>query len=190
MANLFEAQTDELCYISVEDVRDTLWTPFLSTDTPLIPDGDIEILIVKAQEQVNSYLNEINPDIPCSGIVDPEGACNGLITDCADVPINIKRATINLVENIYTEETVDDTIDPTAQTMQVWEIVREKLACGREVEYYTGTKCCWEAERTGCWLVDCGTQTMLGCYEKTTWNFNLCKKFTCESRCNPCCDEC
>ena len=135
MADLLLPSTDELCYLSVQDVRDSLKWPFLDTATPLITDDQIGVLIVKAQDQINYYLNSINPDIPCCGLVDTTLAeqsicCSKkqtvLLSSCDDIPLKIRRATLQLVDNIYTEETVDDNIDPTAETMEVGDIVREK----------------------------------------------------------------
>lgn len=160
MANLFEAQTDELCYVSIEDVRDSLWGVFLATATPLITDEEIGILIVKAQKQVNVYLNAINPNICCDGM------------DCEDIPIDIQRATLQLIDNIYTSETEEETAVETFTDGR--RIKSETTACWVSLTYEYDD-ICWESSE--CSLVDCNTRTLLNCYEIKSSNLS----FNCSS---------
>jgi len=98
MANLFTLQSCDLQYISVQDVRDTLGTPISA-----LTDSEIEKLIMQAEDTVNSYLKSINYATAC---------------DCIDdsiVPIEIKRATVLLVQNIYDYQNAPTTTGSTLQ---------------------------------------------------------------------------
>ena len=152
MANLLQAQEWEVCYLSVEDVRDSLWEPI-----SLLSDTEIDTLIVKAQAQINTYLNTINPDIPCDGF------------DCEDIPLDIQRATLQIIDNIYTDETAVSS--GSVGYEQGRRIKREKTACWVEVEYEYDDD---NIASSGCLMIDCKTQDLLSCYEKRVWNMSLC----------------
>ena len=175
MTNLLAPQTDEICYVTVEDVRDSLREPI-----SLLTDTEIEILIVDAQKQVNVYLNSINPDIPCTWIVDTdlEDNCyNGImVSNCDDVPIDIKRATLQIIDNIYTSEKNNSTDSTYVDGKR---IIKETSACGVELTYQ------YESLPSDCQLIDCWTSTLLECYElKTSSIWFNCKP--CPSTCKPC----
>lgn len=166
MANLFWPQTDELCYITVEDVKDSLPSPISD-----LSDAEIEVLIVKAQNELNIYLNSINPDIPCEGFtaITEKGStcwCSESYT-CEYIPIDIKRATLQIVDNVYSSE---NSVGGSSGYVNGRRVKREQTACGVEVEYEYD-----DSDSTGgsCTLVDCNTQNMLLCYEKRAWNISL-----------------
>lgn len=98
MANLFTLQSCDLQYISVQDVRDTLGAPISD-----LTDNEIEKLIMQAEDTINAYLKSINYTSAC---------------DCIDdsiVPIEIKRATVLLVQEIYEYQTAPTTTGSTLQ---------------------------------------------------------------------------
>lgn len=98
MANLFTLQSCDLQYISVQDVRDTLGTPISA-----LTDNAIEKLIMQAEDTVNSYLKTLNYD----------NACN--CSNDYPVPIEIKRATVLMVQEIYDYQNAPTTTGSTLQ---------------------------------------------------------------------------
>lgn len=92
MANLFETPP---IYVSIEDLRDTTTNESLENDST-VTDGDLSILISKAQDIIdNSIWDYGTPAEEDQNTIFP------LIYETG-VPIGISKATILLVENLYT----------------------------------------------------------------------------------------
>ena len=182
MVNIFAPETDELCYLSVQDVKDSI-------DVRDLTDEEIEILIVQAQNDINLYLSEINPSIGCDWIVkEVETTTNScsdcsemnsvLVWSCDEVPLDIKRATMLAIKNLIANA------NEFAQqaTMKLWDVVKETTACWHSLEYYQWSASCIDP----CEITDCNVRNLLECYRVSSFKVPLCKTCPCGGGCNSC----
>ena len=159
MTNYLTDQGGELCFIQIQDVKDSLWGDYLT-----MTDEEITQLILSAQNAVRCWFNTYNTCIEDLDSI-----------ECADIPVDIRRATLRILENINT------LANTTVSTTQ--EIKSEK-SCDVEIEYYESCGSCVTVAPISDDIDD-----LLCQYKKNSFNIDL-FGFCCKSECLECETDC
>lgn len=125
MANLFETIP---VYIALADLRDTTSNEDLKTDSG-VSDWDASILISKAQDIIDNVIWDYwEPADETQDTIFP-------LLDETTVPVNIQKATVLLVENLY----ISWVLDWDAYELWGSRSVKSETSRWHTVSYYWGS---------------------------------------------------
>jgi len=144
--NLLEKQDNECLLVSIQDVRDSLWWSFLT-----LSDSEINILIIKSQDEIIKYIHKLNPNTSCN-------PCDYI--ECEEI-INIQRAIILYIQDYY------NLANQESSSASLWDIKSETTACWVKLEYVVATILEVKTSATE-------IHNLLSCFELTGANRSLC----------------
>ena len=157
MANLFDIQEADTCFLSLADVRDSLG--YTVAD---ISDVDLTRILLDANASIRSYLHDINASWGCG--------CE----DCEDVPIEIKRAVLLMIETLYNAQNATWTTVAGINTDSLAAgSVIEASSCDSSIKFHVGKECCgeWDSDLLS---VPDSIRDMLSCFEVNSFSINIC----------------